>query len=566
MSVSLRPAALRHLVWPCQRKLMRGAILLVLGAAFAGLLLGGCRRAPVARLLGVRALGPARVERGDVLRLSGSGFPSGRDARLHLEGVVRRPAESEREVDITLVARAVSPERVEARADEALFAALGGGGTFRGRVEVAFDAAVPDADSVSGVRDDVVVSFMAPTAVRLSMELAHVRAANDLLAFLGAQPSADADASGVRIARVEDGSRAANAGLRKGDVVVESAGAIVTSLGDLAPSRDASVMVWRVARAGESAPLPLSLSLRGLGGGPDLEWSWAAALVAFVWLAALLRVASTARLVASAHRLLCAAARESASRKDVVVALGAGVLAALVAAAPHLPAALDVVSLFGALFALRVVSAARGGAVGRRARVGHAVLLELGAGLALASILLHAGTVRFAGLAAAQALAPLRLGVLAGPVPLVAAVLWLRLACLPESSESDQTETLLDGAGVRRSLAAALIALVAFGGAASTSSGAHFTLGALVLGPVAAALSLAASRFRSLGPARFGTLGLAAGALAASLVLAALPLGTAVEAILSRACVGLVLGTALVAAASVWRRPRPAALRVPELA
>jgi hypothetical protein len=517
-------------------------------------------------LLEVSGLAPARVERGDLLRIVGAGFPSGRSARLRLDGIVRRPAEIERTVDVTLTARAVSPERVDLRVDDALLGRLGGGGTFRGRVEVEFDAAVPSAEPVSGAHDGVVVLFVAPTSARLSTELAHARSARELLAFLGVLRTSEADTDGVRLERLEAGSRGAAAGLRAGDVVTESGGALVTSIGDLAPRRATRSLSWRVTRTGESAPLPLTISLRGLGGAPDPEWSWAAALVALLWLALLFRVAPTARLVGVAHRALCTARRAATSRADVVGALLAGGLAALVAAAPRLPTAVDFVALYGALVALRFTSAFRGGALGRRGRLARALSLEGAAGLALTALLAHAGTVRFAGVAAAQALAPLTFGLLAGPVSLVASLLWLRVACVPASAEASGREVLFDGESTRRSLAVALLALVAFGGASSTDVGAHYALGALVVGPLAIALSLSSSRFRGLGPVhRPKALLLGVGTVSVALGLVAVPLPAAVDDLLAKACVAVVLGAALLAVGSLWRRPSAAALRAAEL-
>jgi len=537
----------------------------------------GCARTASVRLLEVTGVGPARVESGELLRVSGSGFPSGRAARVRLDGVVRRAAESPRPVALVLDARAVSPERIEARAGDALFAQLGGGGTFRGRVEVAFAAAVPGAEPVSGASDEVVVLFVAPTAARLSTELVHARDAHELLAFLGARPAYEADTEGVRLERVDANGRGAVAGLRAGDVIVESEGVIVASLGDLAPRRAARVLRVRVKRAGESAPLALALTLRGLGGAPDPEWSWAAALVALFWLVALLRLAPTARLVGAAQRQLAEAARAGTTRRDLVGALLAALLAAALAAVPHLPRAIDAVSVFGALFALRLVAAARGGRQDRRARIGRALTLELTAVGALAAILVGAGTTRLAQLAAAQSLAPLTLGALAGPVPLFAALLWLRVACVSETrtasgvaearaaSTSAEASFAIDAELVRRALAIALLALVAFGGASRTPAGAPHALGAAIVAGCGLLLSLATSRLRALGPVSLPRVAAVGGAVAlAALALVLAPPSAAIDTMASRACVALVFGAMFVAGIALWRRPALAPLRVVE--
>ncbi len=547
--------------------------------ALAWLLIAtGCARTPSVRLLDVNGVGPARIESGELLRVSGSGFPSGRSARVRLDGVVTRPAETSRPVALVLDARAVSPERIEARAGHALFAQLGGGGTFRGRVEVEFSAAVPGAEPVSGASDEVVVLFVAPTVTRLSTELLHARDAHELLAFLGARPAYEADTDGVRLEHVDGNGRAAAAGLHAGDVIVESEGAIVASLGDLAPPRAARVLRVRVKRAGESAPLALTLTLRGLGGAPDPEWSWAAAFVALFWLLALLRFAPTARLVGSAQRQLAAAARLVTTRGDLLGALLAALFAAALAAVPRLPSAIDAVSVFGALFALRLVAAARGSRADRRARIGRALTLELSAGGALAAILVDAGTTRLAQLAAAQSLAPLALGALAGPVPLVAALLWLRVACVAEPLAASAVaeprvaravaaaRTSIDAEFVRRALAVALLALVAFGGASSTPAGAPHALGATIVAACALLLSLATSRLRALGPVSLPRVAAVGGAVAlASLALVLAPPSAAIETMASRACVALVFGAVFVAGITLWRRPASGPLRVVEL-
>ena len=516
--------------------------------------MAGCGAPPPARLLEVRGLGPGRVERGELLRVEGAGFPAGREGRLALAGVVRRPAEAPRAVSFTRAIHAVSAERAELRVDDALLDGLGGGGTFRGRLEVSFDAAVAGAAAVTGTRDGVVVLFVPPTSLRFAGELARDRATVALFDFLGVTPETELDADGVRIVAVAAEGRAESAGLREGDVVRESEGALVTSSADLAPPPGARALHWKVVRAGEAAPIALTLSLRGLGGAPDAEWSWAAALVALVVFAALQRFGPAAHGLSAMGESLRTLTRGRPTHREFGIALGAALGAALLCG--PLPVGVDAIAGLGALAALRGAGVVAGGRAGLRRRAVSALARELAGWLALGALLVSAGTARFAGVIAAQASAPLACGALAGPVTLLASWLWLRLVCTP-----DDAQTATRGSeAVRRALAAALLAVCACGGG--------FGLGAMPWSAVGVALaaggvSMVAGRLVALPAMRGGpAMGLALGVFLGSVWLAARPLPAVFAAMLGAATLVVVVGLVVTAWVSLRTRSVMPALRL----
>jgi hypothetical protein len=529
------------------------ALAMAIGVA-AAIAVTGCGAPPPARLLEVRGLGPGRVERGELLRVEGAGFPPGREGRLALAGVVRRPAEAPRAVSFTRSLHAVSAERAELRVDDALLDELGGGGTFRGRIEVSFDAAVAGAAAVTGARDGVVVLFVPPTSLRFAGELARDRATVALFAFLGVTPETQLDADGVRIVAVAADGRAEAAGLREGDVVRESEGALVTTSADLAPAPGARALHWKVMRGGEAAPIALTLSLRGLGGAPDAEWSWAAALVVLLVLAALLRYGPAAPDFAAVGEALRGMVRVRPARRELGIALGAALSAALLCG--PLPVGVDAIAALGALAALRFAGVVAGGRAGLRGRVLRALGRELAGWLALGALLVSAGTSRFAGVIAAQGAAPLGCAALAGPGTLLASWLWLRLVCTP-----DDAETATRGSeAVRRALAAALLAVCACGGG--------FGLGAMVWSAVGVALaaggaSMIAERLAALPAMRGGTaVGLGLGVFLGSVWLAARPLPAVFAAMLGAATLAVGGGLVVMAWSALRTRPALPALRL----
>jgi len=531
---------------------------MALGVA-AGFAMSGCGAPPPARLLEVRGLGPGRVERGEMLRVEGAGFPAGREGRLALAGVVRRPAEAPRAVSFTRAIHAVSAERAELRVDDALLDGLGGGGTFRGRLEVSFDAAVAGAEAVTGARDGVVVLFVPPTSLRFAGELARDRATVALFDFLGVTPETELDADGVRIVAVAADGRAESAGLREGDVVKESEGALVTSSADLAPPPGARALHWKVARAGEAAPIALTLSLRGLGGAPDAEWSWAAAFVALVVLAALLRFGPAVPDLGALGDTLWTRLRARPTRRELGVALGAAFCGALCCG--PLPPGVDAIAALGALAALRGAGVVAGGVMreraGLRARAVSALARELAAALALGALLVSAGTARFAGVIAAQGAAPLGLGALAGPAALLAAGLFVRLACVPDTEAGTRGSE-----SVRRALAAALFAVCACGGGFGAGA---MPWGAAIVALAAGVVAWGAGRLSALTVAQLErVLGLASATFAGSVALAVWPLSAVSAAMVGAAtgAVGMGLVVALIAA---QRAPsRVGALRLAE--
>jgi hypothetical protein len=174
--------------------------------------------------------------------------------------------------------------------------------------------------------------------------------------------------------------------------------------------------VWRVARAGEAAPVTVVVPLGGLGGAPERSWQAATAIVTAAVALALLLLSP---LGAPWHRLGRRAARAAAAparAEDAGLATAAAVAALAASLAAWRLPAVDVMVLGLAATALAAL-------VARHAW--RAVLARQALGwLALGPPLLADGTAALGALAELRGLEPAAWGALRGPAAALSAAVW----------------------------------------------------------------------------------------------------------------------------------------------
>jgi hypothetical protein len=196
------------------------------------------------------------LERGAQIEIAGRGFPVGGAGTARLIGVLRAPGENARRLERALDVTAVTGDLLALRSD-AVIDALGGRGTFEGRLRVEFRARAANATLTA--EQPVTLDLSALTVSDQHALRGH---ALSVLDRLGIEVSDDATThEGVTVRAARAGSHAALLGLREGDVIERAAGVRVHALGDLVPPPLSSVLELHVRRVGASAPLTVHLPL-----------------------------------------------------------------------------------------------------------------------------------------------------------------------------------------------------------------------------------------------------------------------------------------------------------------
>lgn len=244
-----------------------------IGLAAVGLSLliaGGCKPDNRVELLQLDSVAVQELELNGRLRLSGSGFPTGRSCQVILSGHIHRPGIHRERFKLRLEGRALSTEQVEASlssVDSKLWAKAG---TFEGRITIAF----PSRDGqlqVSGTSPQVRFALVQQNALGLKDKRARTAKALDLTAFIGIEVGDEYDSeNGLVVKRVSPKSRADKAGLKPADLIFMQGSNSVRSLADLLPEPGASEIEMRVERSGESGPVTVRVALNGLS-GPRLQ-------------------------------------------------------------------------------------------------------------------------------------------------------------------------------------------------------------------------------------------------------------------------------------------------------
>lgn len=196
------------------------------------------------------------LQRGSQVELQGRGFPVGGLGTARLIGTLRAPDQSVRRIERAIDVSAVTGDQLVVETD-AVLDALGGRGTFEGRLRVEFRARTADATLTA---EQPVLLDLSALPVSEQHELrAH---ALRLLDRLGVEVSDDVTThDGVTVSGTRAGSHAALLGLREGDVIERAAGVRVHALGDLVPPPLASVLELHARRVGMAAPITLHVPL-----------------------------------------------------------------------------------------------------------------------------------------------------------------------------------------------------------------------------------------------------------------------------------------------------------------
>lgn len=241
------------------------------------LLLGGCHFEEAPDLLTVHRIDPERASAGDHLMVTGEGFPEGRVATVSFRGDVNRPG-APAEHDVRITARTTPAGRNALRlvfdpALERRFLRGAAHATFRGDLRVSFAPSASGLAHVSGsargVRFDVLPS---------SPEGADADAPDGLefLGIAGAMP--EPGVTGIRVAEIDPEGRAAMAGVRQGDLLVDFDGVTVISKSDVTAHAGQRAARLTVERGGKLLPR-LTVPVAGLAPLTPSDLIAAAAMV-----------------------------------------------------------------------------------------------------------------------------------------------------------------------------------------------------------------------------------------------------------------------------------------------
>lgn len=538
---------------PTERRLVRRSALPVIVL----LVLAACTRDGSARLLDVRSVAPTDVDPGDVVHVTGAGFPAGRDARVTWSGEARRAGDAPREIDVASVGRAASSDRIDVPVAGALADALAGA-TFRGEVRVVFAGRAGD---VGGRLAHAILVVERAPARDARDGVARARRAASFARFLGVAFDEESDAGGgARLLRVASGGPAARVGLLSGDVVAAVDGAAIASREDVLPIPGAAFTRLTVRRPGTRGTAEVAVPLAGAAGEPPLSATLLAlalaiaAVFVLAWLSPLAGIVDA--LVARTESVLRRSPRGVVHADAIYAAMLAAVFVAL--ASHPAGAHFDLVVLGVAAAAGRVVAGIAGGGARAPRALGLAALRAIGGLAAAAGLFALLGTSALAGVADTQAHSLLAVGALRGPAQLGCALAiveaWV-VTGAPGARRGSRLARHLDH--VASAAACAFVVVVALGGGSPFAA----PFRALVAGGEAALLAVLAGRWRAAHETRplVASLVGVGSALAAGLVVLA-DAHAADDPLLARAT-ATTAGLTALALASLAMRPRRAHAR-----
>lgn len=246
----------------------------------------GCQNANSGpSLLSLSGMSPTEIELGDELEIVGTGFPEGKPARVVFRGDLYR-AGSKPLKDQEIVARttSLSPRSLSLAVSDQLRAAFTGQAdeahhtTFRGDIEVSFAPKKAGSAPVTGTLSDVVLD-VEPGLVSPLLSRQRDAAADEALAFLGIQLRPIEQGDCCVVGGVE--GRAAAAGLKPGDKLVDMDGVTVTNRWDLVPT--AARRTSRLTFRGAAGPLVIrDIDVQGYHSSAPSELGPAMGLIGFV--------------------------------------------------------------------------------------------------------------------------------------------------------------------------------------------------------------------------------------------------------------------------------------------
>ncbi len=247
-------------------------------------LCGGCQSGRDPELLAVADLSPRQLELGDRVQLVGDGFPEGRPARVELEGSLHRvgdptvhpyrgsfQASSAGRNSVTFVPNEQQLERIVGTGRAAAHT------TFRGEVRLAFSAQSAEAGPVYGTLSDVAFDVF-PWNTQQQVQQQRLAEARRFTDFLGLTLAPE----GFEVVLVKPGSRAEQAGIRGGDILLALDGVRLCSKADFFASGAGPQAELLIQRGKLQDPLELSLPVYQFKPVSPARLSVALLLVGFV--------------------------------------------------------------------------------------------------------------------------------------------------------------------------------------------------------------------------------------------------------------------------------------------
>lgn len=266
-------------------------------------------------------MSPDRVAERDVLTITGEGFVVGAEALVKFSGVVHRPAQPARKVNVEQRGVAVDAESIELQVSPDLVAQFCGPhrattsehATFRGDVRVAFVPRVPGAPPIEGrARDLVLDVFQSEEHTPLPVGAIKVGISGQpILAFLGLNV-AELGEQGLRVIEAAPGKPASGAGIRTGDRIVGWGGLRVHRIYDLEPFPGQRLVTVNLLRDGVATEFPVVVAVEGYA--PQSAHGW---WVGVVLIGALVVTVVLSRSAASRWLVWLAVAGARRGRKHV---------------------------------------------------------------------------------------------------------------------------------------------------------------------------------------------------------------------------------------------------------
>jgi NADH-quinone oxidoreductase subunit H len=395
--------------------------------AILALALVACVREGSPQLIQVLEVAPNEAEVGDRITILGAGFPQGKAAHLAFRGTLHRPGERPIEdTEILAEGTVKNAQQIDLAFTEAmqtLFCGPAGEAahtTFDGEVEVAFAAASASSPPIAATLYKVSLDVRPPPP-RAQIALARDAEGDRALDFIGVVASPIVPPSGgIAVEKVRAGSRAEQAGVAAGDVIVSIDGLRVVNKSDAVPAPGAQMVAFTLRRGSESREQVRQVAFGGFRQSAPAELLGAAIVLALAAALVLLFLApspgTTAWVERRFARRLRDAVRERAWLGDRALWIAGALVTALAVVAPlrqyRMAAGLDAAIVF-LVIASAIVTAALVTCGGERASFGamfraawSVLSAHLAAALAVAGIVVITGSLRVHDIVRAQGGAP----------------------------------------------------------------------------------------------------------------------------------------------------------------
>lgn len=227
---------------------------------------------------------PDRVAERDVLAISGEGFVVGAEALVKFSGMVHRPAQPARKVNVETRALAVDAETIELHATPEMVGKFcgresgenGAHATFRGEVRVSFVPRLAGAPPIEGRIQNVVLDLFRAAPQTPARQLDLPTKAPAILGFLGLEV-VELGEQGLRVVSAIPGKPAYDAGIRAEDRIVDWADLRVHRAYDLEPFPGQRLVSVNLRRNSVATEFPVIVPIEGYA--PQSAHGWWVGLV-----------------------------------------------------------------------------------------------------------------------------------------------------------------------------------------------------------------------------------------------------------------------------------------------